>query len=154
MHLSEYPFEIAPGSLEVGNPSAYVAKRPALFRDLLQFGRVALEVLPYVLKTPELMAAYPPLSAPTWDDVDESGNAIYTWRDPADRSTGLTHASEIAWFDAEKEFFHKRATVFEDTGKAITYLITRHTPSAQEDLRTNSDFAVLRLSNDFPKIFN
>ena len=96
---------------------------------------------------------YPTLTAPTRNDKDEAGDAIYTWKDNADRSKGLSHASEIAWFDANKEYLQKRAKVFEDKGKAITYLLTRNTHTAQEDLRTNSEFAVLRSSNDLPKIF-
>jgi hypothetical protein len=153
MNLSDHLFEIAPGSLEDGQPTAFVAKLPAIYRDLLQFGRVALEVLPKELQTPELLAAYPKLVAPTRYDTDVAGDAIYSWNDNADHSKGLSHASETAWFAANKDFLDKTAEVFKEKGKAITYLLTRNTLAAQEDLRTNSEFAVLRSSNDLPKIF-
>ena len=154
MSLADYLFEVSPGSLEEGNPSAFVAKLPAVYRDLLQLGRVALEVLPKDLKTLALLAAYSPLKAPTRDDKDSAGDAIYTWNDIMDCSKGLSHASEIAFFDATKEFAKLEAKVFEDKGKAITYLVTRNTATAQEIFGLTLSLRFFGSRMIFPRFFN
>ena len=152
MQLSDYIFEVPPGSLELNLPPAYVTRKPALYRDFLQFGRVALELLPQDLITADLLAAYPPLVPPARDDLDAAGDPMYQFID-RDPSKGFTNASELEWFENNKVFKKTKADLFWAQGIVITYLDSRLSAAAQEALHAKTDFGLLRSANNLVKIF-
>ena len=137
---------------ELNLPPSYVTRKPALYRDFLQFGRVALELLPQDLITVDLLAAYPPLVPPARDDLDAAGDPMYQLID-RDPSKSFTNASELEWFENNKVFKKTKAELFRAQGIVITYLDSRLSAAAQEALHAKTDFGLLRSANNLVKIF-
>ena len=92
--LSFSGLSVAPGSLCLGNPAAFVAQLKDVYRDLQRFNRAGCELVPPSMLSACYLSTFPSLTAPTLDDVDASGHRIYQFIDPTDSAKGITSGSE------------------------------------------------------------
>ncbi len=84
---------VAPGSLCLGNPAAFVAQLKDLYRDLQRFDRAGCELVPPSMLPASYLTTFPSLTLPTLTDVDSAGPRIYQLIDSADPTKGITSGS-------------------------------------------------------------